>query len=138
VDLRLAWHFRYLKDCYFASRMFLYQVNNFLYLFQDSFYGRVRFRRSNSYILFVLLLTDIRKPMSLTKLQKFLNKPEPPTPNNINYTPILLSDSKRIRLRDQVIANHPVVTLHPGCSFIKSIIFCIYSRIVSMDVSDSK
>ena len=46
--------------------------------------------------------------MSLTKLQKFLNKPEPPTPNNINYTPILLSDSKGIRLRDQVIANHPV------------------------------
>ena len=30
-----------------------------------------------------------------------------------------------------------IVTLHPGCSFIKSIIFCIYSRIVSMDVSDS-
>ena len=46
--------------------------------------------------------------MSLTKLQKFLNKPEPPTPNNINYSPILLSDSKGIRLRDQVIANHPV------------------------------
>jgi hypothetical protein len=46
--------------------------------------------------------------MSLTKLQKLLNKPEPPTPNNINYTPILLSDSKGIRLRDQVIANHPV------------------------------
>jgi hypothetical protein len=47
--------YRYLKDCYFASRMFLYQINNFLYIFQDSFYGRVRFRRSNSYIPFVLL-----------------------------------------------------------------------------------
>jgi hypothetical protein len=24
--------------------MFLYQINNFLYIFQDSFYGRVRFK----------------------------------------------------------------------------------------------
>jgi hypothetical protein len=36
-------------------RTLAYQINNFLYIFQDSFYGRVRFRRSNSYILVVLL-----------------------------------------------------------------------------------
>ncbi|CAC5370325.1 unnamed protein product [Mytilus coruscus] len=54
--------------------------------------------------------------MSLNKLHKQLSKPEISPTNTRAYTPVLLSDSKGIKLKNKVFSDHPVTQhIHWWC-----------------------